>query len=222
MSTSCAPAPQRWPVELYEPTPLVERELVRYQGLAGGHACHPVRRHEARTKLDEIQLPVDLAKRIWAPADAMVSAEDHRWPVCCAGPACPRAGGYTFEATDPRWVYGTRLMVRVDVGVARAEGEIWRLDRLPIGALYRAREDGLPLLLERGADGRLSAIGEHWVIVTPDGLMWLSQTIADRMGARFVLERNIDTGLIQLRLLDGPGPQWAICDGYLVLAEPSR
>jgi hypothetical protein len=216
VTTPCGPP--RWLVELYEPTPVVQRDLVRYQGLHRGYACQPLRRHEARVKLDEIQLGVESAQRIWDPGSEGVSVNDPRWPRYCMGAACPAEGGYVFGHDDQRWIYGIRLMGRLGGGVGRAEGEVVRLDCLPAGALYRSREDGLPLALER-LEGRPTCIGEHFMLVTPDGPMWLSRTFADRAGARFVVETNTSSGAITLRLLEGPVPPWTICDGYLVPSE---
>jgi hypothetical protein len=210
---------ERWPVRLFEPTTLMVRELVRYQGLEEGYQCLPLRRHEARGRLDEIQSPVGSPKRIWTPDQAGLEPRDPRWPTRCANPTCSRSGGYDFTAEDVHAVMGYRLMAEVGSQVAGVHGVVRRVDDLPVGALYRATQNGAPAVLERDEHGAVAFAREGFMAVTPEGRWWLSPTIPDRNGATYKLAVWPTSGRLMSVFYGGPPSRWAIHDGELVRAE---
>lgn len=219
-----------YPIRLFEPVPVVRRELVRYQGLNQGYRCVSGwggQRHEARVSLGDVDQPVDSGRRIWTPEQAGIPKDDPRWPVHCQGGACPTAGGYAFAAEDPQYVYGTRLFQEVTLAGDSVREPVLGV-ALPIGALYRARSDGMYLPFERAESGSLLIEGD-FMCVTPDGFWWLSEETPDRAGStyRLAIAPGDFPGALTLATigaptlasvhLGGPAARWAIDSNELVL-----
>lgn len=212
---------ETWEIRLFEPLPLVRRELVRYQGLWGGYDCHPRLRHYAAVHYDDFEVPLDSGRRIWTPEEARIPEDDLRWPARCAGAACPKQGGYVFAEDDPKYLMGARLMGEVDWSGAVVAGEVERLDALPVGAMCRAQMGGLPLMFdrERGAvPGDVLLDGDAFLVVsTPDGLWWVylggDAGVIGRCG-RFQVDVRDGEG-VRFTQVDGPPASWAIVDGKL-------
>lgn len=213
--------PASWPVRLFEPIPRVRRELVRYQGLERGYACLPAKRHEARTFLDDVDQAVEDGRRMWTAEVGHAAVDDPRWPVRCTGLKCPVEGAYVFAADDPRYVMGARLMREVVLVGEAPQADPVRLDQLPVGAIYRARPDGMYLPFERASDGAVTLAGEGFMVVTADGLWWLGSKVADRSGAKHKLCRWTTTDTLEAVRLFGPASNWVLRESRLLPAAPN-